>query len=100
MEDNRGGATRDLDGLVTSECACNKTTVRMYLRGVWDYRRNRWCQDGRLEVYVKGRSGSLFQKLLRVAILKLRGQSDLMADVSVLENVKERVRINPSVLVL
>ncbi|MED6134478.1 hypothetical protein PIB30_037445 [Stylosanthes scabra] len=21
----------------------------MYLRGVWDYRRNRWCQDGRLE---------------------------------------------------
>ncbi|MED6136327.1 hypothetical protein PIB30_055028 [Stylosanthes scabra] len=26
----------------------------MYLRGVWDYRRNRWCQDGKLEVYVKG----------------------------------------------
>ncbi|MED6127947.1 hypothetical protein PIB30_092922 [Stylosanthes scabra] len=26
----------------------------MYLRGVWDYRRNRRCQDGRLEVYVKG----------------------------------------------
>ncbi|MED6177552.1 hypothetical protein PIB30_099203, partial [Stylosanthes scabra] len=21
----------------------------MYLRGVWDYQRNRWCQDGRLE---------------------------------------------------
>ncbi|MED6160651.1 COP1-interacting protein 7 [Stylosanthes scabra] len=26
----------------------------MYLRGVWDYQRNRRCQDGRLEVYVKG----------------------------------------------
>ncbi|MED6172666.1 hypothetical protein PIB30_052191 [Stylosanthes scabra] len=23
----------------------------MYLRGVWDYRRNRRCQDGRLEIY-------------------------------------------------
>ncbi|MED6161990.1 hypothetical protein PIB30_066115 [Stylosanthes scabra] len=32
------------------------------------------------------RSGSLFQKLLRVVVLKLRGQSDLMADVSILEN--------------
>ncbi|MED6114840.1 hypothetical protein PIB30_084360 [Stylosanthes scabra] len=25
----------------------------IYLRGVWDYRRNRKCQDGKLEVYVK-----------------------------------------------
>ncbi|MED6187792.1 hypothetical protein PIB30_079866 [Stylosanthes scabra] len=31
----------------------------MYLRGVWDYRRNKWCQDGRLEVYVKGSSADL-----------------------------------------
>ncbi|MED6160844.1 hypothetical protein PIB30_055109 [Stylosanthes scabra] len=45
-------------------------------------------------------SGALFQKLLKVVALKLRGQSDLMADVSVLENVGERVRINPSVSIL
>ncbi|MED6199468.1 hypothetical protein PIB30_076204 [Stylosanthes scabra] len=39
-------------GLCRTHVSCNLYGI--YLQGVWDYRRNRWCQDGRLEVYVKG----------------------------------------------
>ncbi|MED6212339.1 hypothetical protein PIB30_082341 [Stylosanthes scabra] len=64
------------------------------------YRRSGLCElPNLLQVSCRrnvDRSGSLLQKLLKVAVLKLRGQSDLMADVSALENVGERVGINPS----